>query len=112
MIVMTPKKAYRRLTHLCKQKPLHQAHLDFTNACLDHNVIPHGLKIKKIPLVAGELVTRRDLLAKWESPLQKASHLLLKHLKRYHNSALAQLENEIKEDEATVKNRRDLVERT
>ena len=109
---MTPRKTYRRLTHLCKQKALHQANLDFTIACLDHNVIPHGLKITKTPLVSGELVTRRDLLAKWESTLRKASRLLLKHLERYHKSVLAQLENEIKEEEATVNNRRNFVERT
>ena len=109
---MTLNKTYKRLSELHKKKALHEAYLNFTIACLDNNVIPQGLKIKKVTLVAGELVSRCDLLAKWNKTLRKASQLLLKHLKSYHKSALTQLKMEIRKEEATFNNRRDYMERT
>ena len=77
---MAPNKAYKRLLELNNKKALHQARLNFIIACLDNSVIPKGLEIEKVPLVAGELVPRDHLLTKLNSTLKETSQLLLKHL--------------------------------
>ena len=109
---MTLNKVYKKLSKLYKKEALHQSHLNFIIACLDNNVTPKGLQIKKVSLVASELTPRRNLLAKWNNTLRKASQLLLKHLKYYHKSVLIDLQNEIRKEEAILNNRRDCKEST
>ena len=107
---MAPTKAYRRLLVLHRKKALHQAHLNFIIACLNSSAIPKGLEIKKVPLVAGEPVSRRNLLKKWNNTLRKTSQILLRHLKSYHKSVLVHLKDEIRQEQAILNHRCDYQE--
>ena len=96
---------------LYEKKALHQSHLDFIIACLDNNVIPKGLIIKKVPFVANELDFRRSLLTRWNKTLRKVSQLLLKHLKHYHRSLVRYFSDEIRKEEARLQGKVDFAER-
>ena len=67
-------------------------------SCLDFNVIPRGLTIKKAPQTDNEGIYERSLISNREKTLRKASQLLLKHLKSYHKGVITLIRNEIKEE--------------
>ena len=66
-------------------------------SCLDYNVIPRGLIIKKAPQTVGKGIYKRNVISNWERTLRRASQLLLKHLKNYHKGVVTSIKTQIKE---------------
>ena len=94
----------RRLKTLCRTKVKLQAHLNFVSTCLDLDVIPRGLVIQKTPIVP-EVGDVKRLSSIWESTLQKTSHILLKHRKRYYRKTLLATNSKLRQEESKLRGR-------
>ena len=103
---MTPNRVYYILRALYRTNAKFQSHLNFTTACLDRDLIPKGLTIKKTLVVAGAGDVNR-LLSIWQRTLRKTSRILLKHLKHYYRTTLLAISRKIHLEETKLKGRTD-----
>ena len=79
------------------------AHLSFIKSCLGKNIVPKGLRIRTIPVVPQVKCLEHMLHKKWETTLNRASHILLKHLREYHKEAISILTRKINRMEAWLR---------
>ena len=102
---MAPNKS-----RLNNKKSLHQARLNFIIACLDNSVIPKGLEIEKVPLVAARRTcSQRPSSDEIEQYIKRDFSITsqtseLKHLKSYYKSILIHLKDEIMKEQAIFNN--------
>ena len=101
IIHVTLHRPYKRLKSLYRTKVKLQAHLNFVPTCLDLDVIPRGLVIKKTPVVP-EVGDMKRLSSIWENTLQKNSRILLKHLKYHYRMTLLTTNSKMQQEQSKL----------
>ena len=96
-------RSYRKFRNLYYQRSRHMAHLSFITSCLRKNIVTKGLRIPTIPLVPQMKCLEHVLHRKWETTLNRTSHILLKHLREYHKKAISILTRNINQMKAWLK---------